>query len=118
MVRRGSPARQSIHRPRGAVFTHPGSGRSSVSPFGAQSRPFIGRESLAELTGRKRFNHLYRRAGLGASEVEVNGAMALHPNEDTAFSMAVDNLLNYNAVSETPDLFQPDGSTVSLILRS
>jgi uncharacterized protein (DUF1800 family) len=58
---------------------------------------------VVAMTGRRRFAHLFRRAGFGATEAEITAAMALHANEDTAFTMAVDNLLNYQAVSEPAD---------------
>jgi uncharacterized protein (DUF1800 family) len=61
---------------------------------------------MAELTGRKRFAHLYRRAGFGATLAEIDAARALHASEDTAFGMAVDRLLNYHAVSEVADRIQ------------
>lgn len=56
--------------------------------------------SVAELTGRRRFNHLFRRAGFGGTLAEVNTAMGLHPDPDTAFNLAVDSLLNYANVPE------------------
>jgi uncharacterized protein (DUF1800 family) len=58
---------------------------------------------VAELTGRRRFAHLYRRAGFGATLAQIDQAMALSPDEDTAFTMAVDNLLNYAAVPDAPE---------------
>jgi uncharacterized protein (DUF1800 family) len=58
---------------------------------------------VAELTGRRRFAHLFRRAGFGATPTQIDQAMAAHPDEDTAFNLAVDNLLNYQAVAEVPD---------------
>lgn len=57
---------------------------------------------MAELSGRRRFDHLYRRAGFGGTPYEINLAMALHPDEDTAFNMAVDNFLNYGGTPEVP----------------
>lgn len=58
---------------------------------------------MAELTGRRRFAHLFRRAGFGATPAQIDQAMAAHPDEDTAFNLAVDALLNYGAVAEVPD---------------
>jgi len=58
---------------------------------------------MPALTGRARFVHLFRRAGWGASEAEVNAAMALHPDEATAFSQAVSNMLSYHQTQEVPD---------------
>ena len=61
---------------------------------------------MADLTGRRRFAHLYRRAGFGATAAELDAARALHATEDVAFGLAVDRLLNYQAVSEVPDRFE------------
>ena len=58
---------------------------------------------MAELSGRRRFAHLYRRAGFGATPAQIDQAMALHADEDTAFGLAVDALLNYQSVAEVPD---------------
>jgi uncharacterized protein (DUF1800 family) len=49
---------------------------------------------VAEITGRRRFAHLARRAGFGGRESQITNAMAFHPDEDTAFTLAVNNLLN------------------------
>ena len=61
---------------------------------------------MAELTGRTRFAHLYRRAGFGASAGELDAALALNANEDAAFNLAVDRLLDFQAVAEAPDRIQ------------
>jgi len=58
---------------------------------------------MAELSGRRRFAHLYRRAGFGATPAQIDQAMALNADEDTAFNLAVDALLNYANVAEVPD---------------
>src|SRR5215207_3753733 len=58
---------------------------------------------MAELSGRRRFAHLYRRAGFGATPAQIDQALTLHANEDTAFGLAVDALLNYANVPEAPD---------------
>ncbi|MFN8523732.1 MAG: DUF1800 domain-containing protein [Chloroflexota bacterium] len=48
---------------------------------------------MAELTGRRRFAHLFRRAGFGAKESTLTASLAAHPNEDTAYSIAVQKLI-------------------------
>jgi uncharacterized protein (DUF1800 family) len=58
---------------------------------------------MAELTGRRRFAHLYRRAGFGAIPAQIDAAIAASPDEDTAFNLAVDALLNYQPVVEAPE---------------
>jgi uncharacterized protein (DUF1800 family) len=77
---------------------------------------------MAELSGRRRFAHLFRRAGFGPNEPELNAAIALHPNEDTAYDQAVNNLINatlawspnYMANDGVPDRFDPmDGSVTT-----
>ena len=62
---------------------------------------------MAELQGRRRFAHLFRRAGFGPSEAELNAAIALSPDPEAAFTMAVDGLLNYENVPEVADRFSP-----------
>jgi uncharacterized protein (DUF1800 family) len=62
---------------------------------------------MAELSGRKRFAHLFRRAGFGATERDLDAAMAADRDENVAFSLAVDALLNYEAVGEVDDRIQP-----------
>jgi uncharacterized protein (DUF1800 family) len=58
---------------------------------------------MAELTGRRRFAHLFRRAGFGATPAQIDQAMAASADEDTAFNMAVDALVYYGNVVEVPD---------------
>jgi uncharacterized protein (DUF1800 family) len=59
---------------------------------------------MALLTGRVRFAHLYRRAGFGASEAEIDAAIALAPgDENLAYAMAVDRLLNYELIPDFVD---------------
>ncbi|HYU20215.1 MAG TPA: DUF1800 domain-containing protein [Chloroflexota bacterium] len=58
---------------------------------------------MADLSGRERFAHLFRRAAFGPSEAELNAAISLSTNEDAAFNLAVDNLLNYPAVDGFTD---------------
>ncbi|MCC7372306.1 MAG: DUF1800 domain-containing protein [Chloroflexi bacterium] len=72
---------------------------------------------MAELTGRRRFNHLFRRAGFGGTLNQVSDAMARHPDEDTAFAMTVDALLNYNAVAEVPDQVTVDPANKDTLIR-
>jgi uncharacterized protein (DUF1800 family) len=62
---------------------------------------------MAQLSGRQRFAHLYRRAGFGATEAELTAAMALHRDEDVAFEQAVARLLDFEAVDEVEDRFTP-----------
>ncbi len=62
---------------------------------------------MAKLTGRKRFAHLYRRAGFGATEAELQAAMALYRDEDAAFARAVDRLLDYESAEEATDRLEP-----------
>jgi uncharacterized protein (DUF1800 family) len=57
---------------------------------------------MAELSGRRRFAHLYRRAGFGATTAQIDQALAANADENTAFTMAVDALLNYQDVAEAP----------------
>ncbi|MGE3268854.1 MAG: DUF1800 domain-containing protein [Chloroflexota bacterium] len=59
---------------------------------------------MAELSGRKRFAHLFRRAGFGATEAELTAAMQSNPDEETAFQQTISNLLNPQNVAEAPDL--------------
>jgi len=68
---------------------------------------------MAELQGRRRFAHLFRRAGFGPNEAELNAAMALNPDENTAFNLAVDSLLNYQNVPEVADRFSPTDPSVT-----
>ncbi|MCC6179112.1 MAG: DUF1800 domain-containing protein [Chloroflexi bacterium] len=76
-----------------------------------------GGRRVAELTGRRRFAHLFRRAGFGATPAEIDAAMATSADEESAFRAAVDALLNYQAVSEVPDRVSVDpNSGDSLIL--
>jgi uncharacterized protein (DUF1800 family) len=72
---------------------------------------------MAELTGRRRFAHLFRRAGFGATPTQITQAMAAHPDEDTAFNLAVDNLLNYEAVAEAPDQVVIDPNSQDSLTR-
>ena len=72
---------------------------------------------MAELTGRRRFNHLFRRAGFGATTAQVDAAMAADPTEDTAFSMTVDTLLNYGAVTEIADQVGVDPNNKDTLIR-
>src|SRR5882757_2134604 len=55
---------------------------------------------MAELSGRRRFAHLYRRAGFGATTAQIDAAIAANPDENTAFTMAVDALLSYQSFNE------------------
>lgn len=70
---------------------------------------------MAELSGRRRFAHLFRRAGFGATPAQISQAMAASGDEDTAFNLAVDGLLNYGAVAEVPDQVVVDTSRDSLV---
>ena len=72
---------------------------------------------MAELTGRRRFNHLYRRAGFGARLAQVDAAMQLNPNEDTAFNMAVDQLLAYASVPEITDQLPVDVNNKDTLIK-
>jgi uncharacterized protein (DUF1800 family) len=65
---------------------------------------------MPELTGRRRFSHLFRRAAFGISELELNAAVARDANEDRAYDLAVDALLNYEAVPEIADRVPRDTS--------
>jgi uncharacterized protein (DUF1800 family) len=58
---------------------------------------------VAELTGQRRFNHLYRRAAFGGTLQQIAAARALHSDENTAFDYAVDSLLSYASVPEVAD---------------
>jgi uncharacterized protein (DUF1800 family) len=58
---------------------------------------------MAELTGRRRFAHLFRRAGFGALPAQIDAAMASSIDEDEAFGHAVTGLLDYQSVAEIPD---------------
>jgi uncharacterized protein (DUF1800 family) len=70
---------------------------------------------MADLTGRRRFAHLYRRAGFGATPAEISQAMAVSADENVAFNAAVDALLNYANVAEVPDQVTVDTSQDSQI---
>ena len=72
---------------------------------------------MAELTGRRRFNHLYRRAGFGGTINEMNAALALHPDQDAAFGMAVDNLLNYGAAPDIPEQVTVDANNKDTLVK-
>jgi uncharacterized protein (DUF1800 family) len=73
---------------------------------------------MAELTGRRRFAHLYRRAGFGARPPEIDAAMPLPGgNEDTAFNLAVDALLNYQSVTEIADQVVVDVNSRDSLIR-
>ncbi|MFN8524938.1 MAG: DUF1800 domain-containing protein [Chloroflexota bacterium] len=62
---------------------------------------------MPELTGRIRFAHLYRRAGFGATPAQIDAAIALHADENTAFNLAVDQLVNYAATDTFVDRLDP-----------
>ena len=70
---------------------------------------------MAELTGRRRFAHLYRRAGFGARPPEIVAAMAVDPNEDVAFNAAVDALLNYGATDVADQVVVDPNSRDTLV---
>jgi uncharacterized protein (DUF1800 family) len=69
---------------------------------------------MAELTGRRRFAHLFRRAGFGGTPAQIDQAMAASTDEDTAFNAAVDGLLNYQAVAEVGEQVPIDATQDSL----
>jgi uncharacterized protein (DUF1800 family) len=58
---------------------------------------------MPDLAGRRRFAHLLRRAGFGATTAQIDQAMAASPDEDAAFNLAVDGLMNYQNTAEVPD---------------
>lgn len=70
---------------------------------------------MAELTGRRRFAHLFRRAGFGATPAEISQAMAQSGDEDTAFNLAVTGLLNFVNVGEVGEQVPIDTSRDSLV---
>jgi uncharacterized protein (DUF1800 family) len=70
---------------------------------------------MPELTGRRRFKHLYRRAGFGATLPEIEAAYGLHSDENVAFNLAVDTLLNYQNVTDVDDQVTIDTNKDSLI---
>jgi uncharacterized protein (DUF1800 family) len=72
---------------------------------------------MAELTGRRRFAHLFRRAGFGATPAEISQAMAASADEDTAFNLAVNGLLNYAAVPEVPDQVPIDNNSRDSLIK-
>jgi hypothetical protein len=71
---------------------------------------------MADLTGRRRFAQLYRRAGFGATPAELDAAIARDPDENVAFSLAVDDLLNYPD-TDVDDRFQPDPNVPDTLIR-
>jgi uncharacterized protein (DUF1800 family) len=72
---------------------------------------------VAELSGQRRFAHLFRRAGFGATPTQINQAMAVSPDEDTAFNAAVDRLLNYASVGEIPDQVTVDPNNRDTLIK-
>lgn len=72
---------------------------------------------MAELSGRRRFAHLYRRAGFGASPAQIDQATAAHPDDDAAFNLAVDALLNYEAVPEVADQVTVDPNSRDSLVK-
>jgi uncharacterized protein (DUF1800 family) len=72
---------------------------------------------MAELSGRRRFAHLYRRAGFGATTAQIDAAIAANPDENTAFTMAVDALLTYANYTEAPSNVAIDTSSSDTLIK-
>src|SRR3954471_22322522 len=91
---------------------------SSAGGKRARRRPTPPRgPSMAELAGRRRFAHLFRRAGFGATPAQIDQAMAAHPDEDTAFNMAVDAQIYYGNIIDVPDQVVVDPNNGDTLIK-